>query len=274
MNMISGLSIPTSGVVHVLGYDIRFEKRHIYSLLGVVPQETALYEELTAWDNMNFHADLFHIPRGEKSARIKEMLQLVQLEDRKDSRVRTFSGGMKRRLAIGRALLHNPQLIYLDEPTLGVDVQSKQAIWDHILSLRGQGKTILMTTNYLEEAEALCDRLAILDHGKLIALDTPQHLKNIYGGTLLEIHIVQHSAGLREKVRALQGVRDVQMEGVQLRVLVQGDDAIVSRVIALVASEGVLQSIHLRQSTLNEIFLRLTGPTQRDEKMLTYQQVG
>jgi ABC-2 type transport system ATP-binding protein len=120
-----------------------------------VPQETALYEELSAWENLDFHADLFGMPRKEKKARIMQMLELVQLQERKGSRVGTFSGGMKRRLAMARALLHDPHLLYLDEPTLGVDVQSRRAIWDYILSLRDQGKTVLITTNYLEEAQVL-----------------------------------------------------------------------------------------------------------------------
>src|SRR5947209_9302625 len=153
INMISGLSIPTSGEIRVMGYDVRRDIRQIRRLLGAVPQETALYEELSAWTNLNFHADLFGIPRKEKKERIIRVLKLVQLLDRKDSRVGTFSGGMKRRLALGRALLHEPQLVYLDEPTLGVDVQARRAIWDYILYLREQGKTVLITTNYLEEGK-------------------------------------------------------------------------------------------------------------------------
>jgi ABC-2 type transport system ATP-binding protein len=128
INLISGLSLPTSGQVWVLGYDVRRDARRIRQVLGAVPQETALYEELSAWDNLEFHADLFGVPRKEKKARIMQMLELVHLVERKDSRVSTFSGGMKRRLALGRALLHDPQLLYLDEPTLGVDVQSRRAI--------------------------------------------------------------------------------------------------------------------------------------------------
>src|SRR6266852_2466285 len=151
INMISGLSVPTTGSVRVMGYDVRHQARQVRRLLGSIPQETALYEELTAWDNMDFHADLFGVPRKEKKERI------VRLLDRKASRVSTFSGGMKRRLAIARALLHDPLLVYLDEPTLGVDVQARRAIWDYCLSLRDQGKTVLITTNYLEEAQTLCE---------------------------------------------------------------------------------------------------------------------
>src|SRR6185312_13042580 len=135
--------------------------------------------------------------------------------------VSTFSGGMKRRLALARALLHDPQLLYLDEPTLGVDVQSRRAIWDYILALRAQGKTVLITTNYLEEAQALCERLAILDHGKLIAVDTVEHLKRNYGGSIIEIETAQ-TTNLLEALRALPGVAEVVQEETRLRIVVQG----------------------------------------------------
>src|SRR5579863_8278528 len=209
INMISGLSTPTSGEVRVMGYDVRHNARQVRQILGSVPQETALYEELSAWTNMDFHADLFGIPRKEKKERITRLLELVQLLDRKDSRVGTFSGGMKRRLALARALLHDPQLIYLDEPTLGVDVQSRRAIWDYIRSLRDQGKTVLVTTNYLEEAQVLCERLAILDHGKLVALDTPTNLEHIYGGGVVELETDKPIAAV-EALRHLPGVKEVK----------------------------------------------------------------
>src|SRR5690348_11426438 len=187
--------------------------------LGSVPQETALYEELSAWTNMDFHADLFGIPRKEKKARITRLLELVQLLDRKQSRVGTFSGGMKRRLALARALLHDPQLLYLDEPTLGVDVQSRRAIWDYILALKERAKTVLLTTNYLEEANALCDRLAILDHGKLVALDTPANLKRRYGDTIIDIETEQPiSPALVERLRALPGVGEVTARDASVKV--------------------------------------------------------
>ncbi|HEY6540332.1 MAG TPA: ATP-binding cassette domain-containing protein, partial [Ktedonobacteraceae bacterium] len=205
INMISGLSVPTSGEVRVMGYDVRHQARQVRQILGSVPQETALYEELSAWTNMDFHADLFGIPRKEKKPRITRLLELVQLLDRKDSRVGTFSGGMKRRLALARAMLHDPQLLYLDEPTLGVDVQARRVIWDYILALRDQGKTVLITTNYLEEAQALCERLAIIDHGKLIAVDTPDHLKQTYGGSVIEVETAQPVTDLAA-LRALEGV--------------------------------------------------------------------
>jgi ABC-2 type transport system ATP-binding protein len=263
INMISGLSVPTSGEVRVMGFDVRHNTRRVHQMLGSVPQETALYEELTAWANMDFHADLYGIPRKQKKERITTLLELVQLLDRKDSRVGTFSGGMKRRLALARALLHDPQLIYLDEPTLGVDIQARRAIWDYILSLRDQGKTVLITTNYLEEAQALCERVAIIDHGKLIEVDTPEHLKQTYGGSVIE---VETAPPVRDTtaLHALVGVNDVVQEGTHLKITVQGTTNIVAQVITLLSQEVEIKDIDIREPNLDEIFLLLTGTALRD----------
>ena len=261
--MISGLSVPTSGEVRVMGYDVRHQTRQVRRLLGSIPQETALYEELTAWDNMDFHADLFGVPRHEKKERIDKLLELVQLLDRKASRVSTFSGGMKRRLAIARALLHDPLLVYLDEPTLGVDVQARRAIWDYCLSLRDQGKTVLITTNYLEEAQTLCERLAIIDHGKLVTLDTPDHLKQAYGGTIVELETARLFEEV-EQIKAMPGVKDVRQEGRRLKVTTAGVDRIVPQIVNIVSQDAELRDIAVRESTLDEIFLQLTGTALRD----------
>ncbi len=263
INMISGLSVPTSGEVRVLGYDVRHQARQVRRLLGSIPQETALYEELTAWDNMDFHADLFGVPRKEKKERIVRLLELVQLLDRKTSRVSTFSGGMKRRLAIARALLHDPSLVYLDEPTLGVDVQARRAIWDYCLSLRDQGKTVLITTNYLEEAQALCERLAIIDHGRLITVDTPDHLKQTYGGTILELE-TSHPFAEVEQIKEMPGVKEVQQEGRRLKVTTAGVDHLVPQIVNIVSQDAELRDLAVREPTLDEIFLHLTGTALRD----------
>ena len=263
INLISGLSTPTSGKVQVMGYDMRRHARRVRQMLGAVPQETALYEELSAWDNLDFHADLFGMASKGKKARIMQMLELVQLQERKRSRVGTFSGGMKRRLALARALLHDPQLLYLDEPTLGVDVQSRRAIWDYILALREQGKTVLITTNYLEEAQALCERIAILDRGKLIAVDTPEHLKEIYGGSVVELETAQPSMVV-DAIRRLPGVKEVMQEGTHLHISTQAGSAVVPQIINLVTKSGELRQIAVREPNLDEIFLRLTGTALRD----------
>jgi ABC-2 type transport system ATP-binding protein len=263
INLISGLSSPTSGEVQVMGYEMPRHARTIQQMLGTVPQETALYEELSAWDNLDFHADLFGVPRQEKKTRIVQMLDLVQLQERKRSRVSTFSGGMKHRLALARALLHDPQLLYLDEPTLGVDVQSRRAIWDYILALRDQGKTVLITTNYLEEAQALCERIAILDHGKLIALDTPEHLKQSYAGLVVELETAQPSTVV-DDIRALSGVSEVIAEGTHMRITTQAGSLVVPQIINFVTGQAELRQIAVREPTLDEIFLHLTGTALRD----------
>ncbi|HEV2583121.1 MAG TPA: ATP-binding cassette domain-containing protein [Ktedonobacteraceae bacterium] len=264
INMISGLSIATSGEVRVMGYDVRHESRKIRGMLGSVPQETALYDELTAWANMDFHANLFNIPRKEKKERITSLLTLVELLDRKDSRVGTFSGGMKRRLALARALLHDPHLIYLDEPTLGVDVQARRAIWDYILALRDQGKTVLITTNYLEEAQALCERLAIIDHGKLIAVDTPDHLKQTYGGSIIEVETARPTQQAVEAIRHLPGVTHIDQEGARLKITTSGSDGNVAQIVNILAQESDIRDIAIREPNLDEIFLLLTGKALRD----------
>ncbi len=265
INIVSGLSRPTAGQALVLGFDITRDPRAVRAALGTVPQETALYEELSAWDNMVFHAELYNVPRSARDARIRSLLDLVSLTDRLGSRVSTFSGGMKRRLALARALLHEPRLLYLDEPTLGVDVQSRRALWDYILGLKAQGKTVLLTTNYLEEANTLCDRLAILDHGKLVALDTPANLKQRFGDTVIDMETDPAlSDGVLTTLRGLPGVSDVVVRDGHLQVTAGGQHALTGQVVNVVTREADLRSIAQREPNLEEIFLRLTGSALRD----------
>ncbi len=202
------------------------------------------------------------------------MLNLVELSDRSNSRVSTFSGGMKRRLALARALLHEPKLLYLDEPTLGVDVQSRRAIWNYILDLKKNGKTVILTTNYLEEANALCDRVAIVDKGKLVVLDTPSNLKRRYGDTIIDIettHILSQS--LLQKIRLLSGVSKVIQNEHRIKVTISGDasddgdennGSTTGRLIMLITQETNLKTILQRDPNLEEIFLSLTGSGLRD----------
>jgi len=267
INIVSGLSKPTSGQVMVLGHDIMKDTRAVRAALGAVPQETALYEELSAWTNMSFHADLYGVRGPDRNRRISEMLNLVQLYDRRSSRVSTFSGGMKRRLALARALLHDPLLLYLDEPTLGVDVQSRRAIWNYILDLKEkEGKTVLLTTNYLEEANALCDRIAIIDHGKLVALDSPVEMKRRYGDTVMEIETASSvSSQLLEQIRKIIGISGVAQTDTILKIAMNGNDlSATGRLITLVSQESNIRRIAQREPNLEEIFLNLTGSGLRD----------
>lgn len=265
LNMILGLTPPTSGSIRVLGSDMGREQRSVRRRLGTVPQETALYAELSAEANLRFHAELFDVPTRGLVARITEVLELVQLNDRRRDRAGTFSGGMKRRLALARALLHEPELLFLDEPTLGVDVHSRRALWDHVLGLKQQGKTLLLTTNYLEEASTLCDRIAIIDHGRLIALDTPANLRRLFGDTVIEMGLERAaSTALLLRLRALPGVADaVQPNGV-LKVSIEGEQSVAGSVVTMVAAESGLRSITQREPSLEEVFLSLTGGGVRD----------
>ena len=267
INIVSGLSKPTSGQVMVLGHDIMKDTRAVHAALGAVPQETALYEELNAWTNMSLHADLYGVRGPDRNRRISEMLNLVQLYDRRSSRVSTFSGGMKRRLALARALLHDPLLLYLDEPTLGVDVQSRRAIWNYILDLKEkEGKTVLLTTNYLEEANALCDRIAIIDHGKLVALDSPVEMKRRYGDTVMEIETASSvSSQLLEQLRKIIGISRVTQTDKILKIAMSGNDlSATGKLITLVSQDSNIRRIAQREPNLEEIFLSLTGSGLRD----------
>ena len=275
INMISGLIPPTSGTVAILGMNVeaRRTRRQVRRLLGTVPQETALYNELTAYANMAFHADLYQVPRKEQYDRIARLLDLVSLADRADSRVKTFSGGMKRRLAIARALLHDPEVIILDEPTLGVDVHARAAIWGYVRDLRDRGKTILLTTNQLEEAQELCDELAIIDHGQLAASGTPAILRRSYGATIVSLH-VQPIAAPRaldqalEELRQLGGVtniaREPATEACHLLTVTTREHAEIADIIAVTARWCVIADVAIHETSLDEAFLSLTGHGLRD----------
>lgn len=275
INMISGLIPPTSGTVAILGMKVeaRRTRRTVRRLLGTVPQETALYNELTAHANMTFHADLYQVPGKEKAERIARLLELVSLADRAGSRVKTFSGGMKRRLAIARALLHDPEVIILDEPTLGVDVHARAAIWGYIRDLRDRGKTILLTTNQLEEAQELCDELAIIDHGQLVATGTPASLRRSYGATVVSLHVQTMAAPSTldyaiADLRQLGGVTDVTTEPAAdashvLAVATQ-EHAEIADIIAVTARWCVIADVAIHETSLDEAFLSLTGRGLRD----------
>src|SRR5438105_10957079 len=182
IDVICGLLRPARGTVHVLGEDVAGDTTALRARIGVLPQETALYDEVTAWQNLRFAAALYGVAHPD--ARIAEVLELVGLSGRARDVVRGFSGGMQRRLAIARALLHNPPLLILDEPTVGVDVEARHQIWAHIRSLKAKGRTVVLTTNYLDEAEALCDHMIILRSGKIIAEGSPKDLTNRTGRSL------------------------------------------------------------------------------------------
>jgi ABC-2 type transport system ATP-binding protein len=188
IRMLTTLTKPTSGRAWVAGHDVVAEPLAVKRSIGIAPQHLNLDGELTARENLEFHAKLYHMPRHERGKRISELLGFVELEKRADDLVEGFSGGMKRRLLIARALMHRPRVLFLDEPTVGLDPVTRRKIWDLIRSLRSEGVTVLLTTHYIEEAEQLCDRVGIINEGQLIALDSPANLKRKLGNFAVEVY--------------------------------------------------------------------------------------
>jgi ABC-type multidrug transport system ATPase subunit len=269
INMIAGLSVPSSGTVRVLGYELPRQAMQVKQLLGCVPQETALFDDLSAEHNMQYHAALYRVPRRVREERIAAMLKMLHLYDRRKHLVRTFSGGMKRRLALARALLHEPKVLYLDEPSLGVDVQNRRVLYEFIRALPERGVTVLLTTNDMHEAELLCTRVAIIDHGALQVVDTPQNLvrQSHAGATQIDI-VLDESLGATEvaqAIRGLPGIREVEQVAERLVITTEaGQEALADILSAVMAQGRTVRSIGLREPELEEVFLRVTGTLLRD----------
>lgn len=264
VNLLCGLLQPTDGTVLCEGIDVRADVTAVRARLGVVPQETALYNDLTAQENLQFHARLYQVPRAERRQRIDELLDLVGLTKRRDDRAGTFSGGMQRRLALARALLTRPSVVVLDEPTLGVDVQSRAALWQRIRDIADTGGTVLLTTNYMEEAQALADELAILDHGQLVATGSPERLRSDLGESFVELR-TDLPAGKRDIISNLPGVRNVTWRERGAIISTDGQQATLTAIMESLAEAGhEAQVLGVRRPDLNDVFLNLTGNALRD----------
>jgi|SRR5271157_115429 len=191
INCLTGLLRPTSGTIKVNGFDVRTHQREAREVMGVSPQETAIYPYLSGKENVSLFGELYSVPKATLRPRVDQVLEKVGLLEDAGRRVGKYSGGMKRRVSIAMALVTDPKIVLLDEPTVGMDPQARRAVWDFILDLRDRGKTVVLTTHYMEEAEELCDQVAIIDHGKLIALGSPGDLKSKYGARDLEDVFIQ-----------------------------------------------------------------------------------
>ena len=257
--MLSTMLKPSSGSATVNGKDIAQDEDGVRKSIGIVFQDQSLDEELTAWENMDFHGRLYRIPGELRRERITELLKLVELEDRKDDIVKTFSGGMRRRLEIARGLLHHPVVLFLDEPTLGLDPQTRNHLWEYIATLaRDKGITIILTTHYMEEADRLCNRIAIIDHGKIIALNTPAALKDGIGGDVVTIKSSDPAA----IVAALNEpwVSRVEQHGREVMITLQNAEQHVSGIVALLIGKGItIETIAIHKPTLEDVFVRETG---------------
>lgn len=268
INILSTLLKPTSGYAEVAGFDIRNRKDEVRKSIGIVFQDPTLDTKLTGKENLLFHAMLYGIEKEEAEKRIKEVLELVELQDRANTLVEKYSGGMKRRLEIARGLIHRPKVLFLDEPTLGLDAQTRRRIWDYIKNLNKEiGITMILTTHYMEEADYLCDRIAIIDRGKIVAIDNPDNLKNMVGGDVVSIEIEGDTKNYLEKLKELKWIKSLMVQNGILRMTLEMGERKIPSLINLAEKSGVrVNSVNLRKPSLEDVFLFFTGREMRDEE--------
>lgn len=266
INMLSTLIAPTSGHAEIMGYDIVKERDAVRNSIGVVFQEPALDSRLTGRENLEFHALMYGMPADQRRSRIAEVLSLVELEDKAGGLVETYSGGMKRRLEIARGLMHRPKVLFLDEPTLGLDAQTRRHIWNYIRKLNEEtGITIILTTHYMEEADALSRRILILDDGKIVALDTPSALKDVLGGDVIELVAGNDVVAFAGVMRATPWIKSATVEQNTVRLSMEKAETRVPAVVQAAVDSGVsLSSVNIRKPSLDDVFIHYTGKTIRE----------
>ena len=253
----------TAGSATVAGWDVARHPQEVRSRIGLVFQEPSLDNQLTARQNLYFHALAYGVPRRERSERIRAALEMVGLEDRADAQVMTYSGGMKRRLEIARGVLHHPEVLFLDEPTIGLDPQTRATVWDHLREIRVQtGTTIFMTTHYMEEAE-WCDRIAVIDHGLIVALGTPDELKDQMGGDVVVVTTSDNELAAEQIASRLNAT--VTSDDGTLRVDVANGPEFVPQLVRALDVE--VKTVTVRRPSLDDVFLKLTGRAIRDEEV-------
>jgi ABC-2 type transport system ATP-binding protein len=262
ISMLCTLLRPTSGRAAVAGVDVVRDPDSVRAAIGLVFQDPALDEQLTARENLEFHAFLYDVPRAIRAQRIDEVLDMVELRDRASSKVLTFSGGMKRRLEIARGILHSPEVLFLDEPTRGLDPQTRSHIWGYLRDLRRrEGITIFMTTHYMDEAE-FCDRIAIIDMGRIVALGTPDELKARVGGDVVTIATTDNAASAAE-LGSKFGLTPAVDDGT-LRIEVSDGAALIPHLVRDLSAR--VTAVTLRRPSLDDVFLKLTGRAIREEQ--------
>jgi len=265
IGMLTTVLKPTEGTALVLGYDIVKQDSEVRKIIGVVPQEYTADEDLTGYENIMLCADLYGIPRDVAKKRALELLELVELADFKDKKVETYSGGMRRRLELAIGLINRPKVLFLDEPTLGLDVQTRAATWDYIRRLKKEyGMTIFMTTHYLEEADTLCDRIAIIDHGKIVVTGSPSELKDSIGGDIITIAI-KENADVTDIIKSVENVKEVRNENNIYKIKAKLGEVTTPLIIEALRKNGyTVTRLSLTEPTLDEVYLEYTGRAIRD----------
>ncbi len=268
ISMLSTLYVPTSGEATVGGHSITKEPMAVRNLIGVVPQDLALYEDLTARENLTFWGQMYGLSGKALKIRVEEVLEQIGLTDRAKERVKAYSGGMKRRVNIGVGLLHKPRLLFMDEPTVGIDPQSRRAILDSVKDLNKQGMTVLYTTHYMEEAEELSDRVGIVDHGELIALGTQAELtKQVGEMETLILHVGENDdpERLAAAIRTVKGVKKADVTDHTVTVIVPKAEEALAPAVTKANELGIkIHSVDMREPNLEAVFLHLTGRALRD----------
>jgi ABC-2 type transport system ATP-binding protein len=257
---------PTGGDGWVGGHSIRKAPVSVKRIIGVVTQFNTLDRRLSCRENLYYHGRYFGMSRKESSLEADRILEMVRLTDRGKSDVDALSGGMQRRLLIGRALVHNPDVLFLDEPTVGIDPQGRIALWEILEGLHKQGQTILLTTHYMDEADQLCQRLAIMDHGKILALGTPEELKQTVGAaTLVDLEVSPVTQVLLDALRAIPGIRNVETNSRGVRLYADAAAGLVPKIVPVVSGTGAeLRDIDVSEPTLETVFIKLTGRELRE----------
>ncbi|MBI2547922.1 ATP-binding cassette domain-containing protein [Candidatus Woesearchaeota archaeon] len=267
ISMMATMLEPTSGTALVNGFDIIHDPANVRRSIGIVFQDQSLDEELTAYENMDFHGRLYRVPNRVREKKIHELLQLVELSERKESLVKTFSGGMRRRLEIARGLLHEPKVLFLDEPTLGLDPQTRNHLWEYIKRLNQEKNiTIILTTHYMEEADKLCHTVAIIDKGEIKALDSPIALKNTIGGDVITLE-TPHADQMQSLVGSFSWVHEVKVHNGSVSITLESAEKHIAEIVNIANSNNLLiQTIAIHKPTLEDVFLHFTGKTIREEE--------
>ncbi len=266
ISILSCLLQPSQGDAFVQGHSIRQDPRGVKASLGVVPQDIALYPDLSARENLEFWGKMYGLRGGALRQRVDEVLEIIGLADRQKDRVGTFSGGMKRRVNIGAALLHKPRVIIMDEPTVGIDPQSRRHILDNVKELNRQGMTVLYTTHYMEEAQELSNQIAIMDQGKVIACGTHEELVKVVGEMdRLDLALAAGSAPVMDSWRSIAGVHHLSAQDGRLTLLVDDSNLVLPRLFESAAQAKVrITSVNIQEPNLEAVFLHLTGKALRD----------
>lgn len=265
IKMLTTLLEPTGGNAKIASHDIIKEKNSVRQNIGIVFQDPSLDDKLTGKENLIFHGMLYNLKKELMEERIKNVLKLVELEEKADVLVENYSGGMKRRLEIARGLMHMPKVLFLDEPTVGLDPQTRRKIWDYIVELnKKHNTTIVLTTHYIEEADFLCSRVAFVDHGKIIALDTPEKLKSAMGGDMISLKI----EGTVEKsiFNSIKWIKHTSFVNDIFELTVENGEKRIPELLKILENKGItVMSVNLRKPSLEDVFIKATGRGIREE---------